>query len=346
MPARSAALAVALGATASALVPAARRAVAAPRRTVARDVSYLSEVEDSDAKKKWWEEQEGMKYDELGDAPSDPRAYSGYGESDGNYGPKDYEGFIDAEGFDGGDGQVGVVGDGKNHMEEFDMSAEASRGIKGGRKLNQMGGSESKLNAKNAWGQTTGYADELKKRGMVEYDEYGEDKLQRRRQQLENWRNQAELRLKKDHQMSELAALQGKEYRGLGKEGHYLSQFEKKTVEVVQAPVDAAAIGELKPGDILDTFTIGARLNARGGQTLTIQNEFSLYSDFVAGFLPGASDAITVEPQTGTLNRRGGEPQEFIIKFQPTNFEESYEGTLVIQTEDATWTYYVQGKLQ
>mgnify|MGYP001226038856 CR=1 FL=1 len=110
--------------------------------------------------------------------------------------------------FDGGDGQVGVVGDGKNHMEEFDMSAEDSRGLKGGRKLNQMGGRESKLNAKNAWGTTTGYADELAKRGMVEIDEYGEDKLARRRQQLENWRNQEELRMKKDHQMAK---------RGVGK---------------------------------------------------------------------------------------------------------------------------------
>ena len=50
-------------------------------------------------------------------------------------------------------------------------------------------GRESKLNAKNAWGTTTGYADELAKRGMVEIDEYGEDKLARRRQQLENWRS-------------------------------------------------------------------------------------------------------------------------------------------------------------
>ena len=84
----------------------------------------------------------------------------------------------------------------------FDMSAEDSKGVKGGRKLNQMGGRESKLNAKNAWGTTTGYAEELAKRGMVEIDEYGEDKLARRRQQLENWRNQEELRMKKDHQMA------------------------------------------------------------------------------------------------------------------------------------------------
>ena len=140
--------------------------------------------------------------DDEGREESNPRDHTGIGEADSNYGPTNYEGFIDADGFDGGDGQVGVVGDGKNHMEEFDMSAEDSRGLKGGRKLNQMGGRESKLNAKNAWGTTTGYADELAKRGMVEIDEYGEDKLARRRQQLENWRNQEELRMKKDHQMA------------------------------------------------------------------------------------------------------------------------------------------------
>ena len=140
--------------------------------------------------------------DDEGREESNPRDHTGVGEADSNYGPTNYEGFIDADGFDGGDGQVGVVGDGKNHMEEFDMSAEDSRGLKGGRKLNQMGGRESKLNAKNAWGTTTGYAEELAKRGMVEIDEYGEDKLARRRQQLENWRNQEELRMKKDHQMA------------------------------------------------------------------------------------------------------------------------------------------------
>jgi len=187
------ALALLLASRAAALVPTLR--TTSISKTVSR-VSYLSEVEDADNKKKWWDQ------DDEGREESNPRDHTGVGEADSNYGPTNYEGFIDADGFDGGDGQVGVVGDGKNHMEEFDMSAEDSRGLKGGRKLNQMGGRESKLNAKNAWGTTTGYADELAKRGMVEIDEYGEDKLARRRQQLENWRNQEELRMKKDHQMA------------------------------------------------------------------------------------------------------------------------------------------------
>lgn len=32
----------------------------------------------------------------------------------GRFGPANYKGFVDSEGFDGGDGQVGVVGDGEH----------------------------------------------------------------------------------------------------------------------------------------------------------------------------------------------------------------------------------------
>ena len=40
-----------------------------------------------------------------------------------NAGPTNYDGFVDSEGFDGGDGQVGVVGDGEtSNLENFDNS--------------------------------------------------------------------------------------------------------------------------------------------------------------------------------------------------------------------------------
>ena len=302
------ALALLLASRAAALVPTLRTTTVT--KTISK-VSYLSEVEDADKKKKWWDQ------DDPDREESNPRDHTGIGEADSNYGPTNYEGFIDADGFDGGDGQVGVVGDGKNHMEEFDMSAEDSKGVKGGRKLNQMGGRESKLNAKNAWGTTTGYADELAKRGMVEIDEYGEDKLARRRQQLENWRNQEELRMKKDHQMAELASLQGKEYRHFN-HGSYLQQFDN-------GPKDEVSSEQVTG--------------------MTAGDEFSTYADFTAGFTAGSSSAVTVEPTHGTLNRRAGDPQEFVIKFQPTDYADSYDATLVIETEDMKQTYEIIGKL-
>ena len=67
------------------------------QRLSARPVSYLSEVEEEGKEKR------------KGEEPSDPRDHALYTESI-NEGPANYEGFIDSEGFDGGDGQVGVVG--------------------------------------------------------------------------------------------------------------------------------------------------------------------------------------------------------------------------------------------
>jgi hypothetical protein len=96
----------------------------------------------------------------------------------------------------------------------------------------------------------------------------------------------------------------------------------------------------------MGTLACKATLNGRGGTTLTIKNEFSTYDDFVAGFADGGSDAITVEPTSGTLNRRSGEPQEFVIKFQPTAFAPSYEAKLVIETESVKWTYDVVCQLE
>ena len=98
-------------------------------------------------------------------------------------------------------------------------------------------------------------------------------------------------------------------------------------------------------GDLTDTVAVSARLNARGGATITVRNEFSTYADFTAGFTSGSSSAVTVEPTHGTLNRRAGEPQEFVIKFQPTDYADSYDATLVIETEDMKQTYEIIGKL-
>jgi hypothetical protein len=70
--------------------------------------------------------------------------------------------------FDGGDGQMGVAGDGNAKLDKFDMT--------------QMAKSKT-MSAKNAWGKSTGYADTLIEQGMEA----------QRAQQLENWKNQQEV---------------------------------------------------------------------------------------------------------------------------------------------------------
>lgn len=87
------------------------------------------------------------------------------------------------------------MGDGSNAMEQFDNSeAVSGKKVAQQRKGLMVGGAESKKTRKNVFGYTTGYTEELKKKGMVKIDKYGEDRLFQRRQQLENWRNQRELR--------------------------------------------------------------------------------------------------------------------------------------------------------
>jgi len=98
-------------------------------------------------------------------------------------GPGSFADFVDFNEFDGGDGQMGVAGDGTgNALEKMDD-------------VPQLTTSKS-MSAKNAWGTSTGYADEL--RETVE----GIDTA--RAQQLENWANQREVRAK-SQQMQDMA---------------------------------------------------------------------------------------------------------------------------------------------
>lgn len=64
--------------------------------------------------------------------------------------------------------QVGVVGDGNVKLDSIGGTQE----VVGGRRAisNSVGGT-SKTVQKNAFGQTTGYADTLKEKGLVDVDE-------------------------------------------------------------------------------------------------------------------------------------------------------------------------------
>ena len=77
-------------------------------------------------------------------------------------GPGDWDSYVEFDEFDGGDGQMGVAGDGQKGLDKFDMT--------------QMAKSKT-MSAKNAWGTNTGYADSLVAKGVDTS----------RAQQLENW---------------------------------------------------------------------------------------------------------------------------------------------------------------
>jgi hypothetical protein len=90
-------------------------------------------------------------------------------------GPGSWESYVEFNEFDGGDGQMGVAGDGKASLEKFDMSEMAK---------------SKAMSAKNAWGKSTGYADSLVAKGVDTA----------RAQQLENWLNQQELQQQRKNQ--------------------------------------------------------------------------------------------------------------------------------------------------
>ena len=52
------------------------------------------------------------------------QAVKGQGNTDGNLGPKNYDNLVDGDEFDGGDGQVGVVGDGDKASSMPKMKAD------------------------------------------------------------------------------------------------------------------------------------------------------------------------------------------------------------------------------
>ncbi|CAM9979234.1 unnamed protein product [Ascophyllum nodosum] len=71
-----------------------------------------------------------------------------------NHGPVNYDNFVDGEGFDGGDGQVGCVGDGSNAMETFDNKAAVRKQDMQAKLKTSTMVKDSKSRQRNAWGST------------------------------------------------------------------------------------------------------------------------------------------------------------------------------------------------
>ena len=273
-----------------------------------------------------------------------------------NFGPTSYEGFVDSEGFDGGDGQVGVVGDGDNQMEKFDQTAVVQRDLSN----NAIGGKDSKsAKTKVAFGKTTGYADKLRDRGMTDIDSTGEDKMFQRRQQLENWQNQQEVKAQRDAVRRYQIETDGGEFnRNTHQVGHYLDSNTKQEYKgrykgpsgfaegVIVAEERGLEHGEsfvANPSDITGEVRFRAQMGGRGSEVVMVQNDCMTYDDFAAGFSFGTPIAFSVEPATGTLNGARGDPTPLTVSVDGSNLAggQSYQGYLVVDTEESKFTYHV-----
>lgn len=229
------------------------------------------------------------------------------------FGPGTYSDFVEFNEFDGGDGQMGVAGDGNNKLEAF-----------GGTNTPSLFKSKT-MSAKNAWGTSSGYADKLVNEGMD---------IQKA-QQLENWQNQQEVRRKQmqTKQMMESFETQKKDadedWRTLAKFG-----VERNQDFDMNETFGNVAAG----GDLVDTIELSAGINRVALYEFKMKNEYMGFADFRAAFTSDTNQADwTISPEEGSLSK---ENTDFVVKFKPNNPGVSH-ATLVVETEDfkKTWIF-------
>jgi len=238
------------------------------------------------------------------------------------YGPGNLNDFVDFNEFDGGDGQQGVSGDGQVGLDKSDFNT--------GEIANSQQRNMAKSNmrsAKNAWGSSTGYAQQL-------IEEKGMDIS--RAQQLENWHNQREILAKSKAQQAMAEAFETssdaeEDWRALAKFG----------VERNQDFNLDKTFGEVVESDIIEgTFEFNVRTGGVQVHELVVENEYMGFADFRASLTPDTTPCYTLTPTEGSLQR--GNPTTFIIRYKPDNIG-TFTGALVIETEDFKKTWKLIG---
>lgn len=218
-----------------------------------------------------------------------------------NAGVGDWSQYVEFNEFDGGDGQMGVAGDGDNSLEKFDMS--------------QLAKSKT-MSAKNAWGTSTGYADELVAKGVE----------QQKAQQMENWKNQQEVRnARMEH--ARMAEMFDQKQEQAEISQWDLSKFGGGRNQ--EFDLDEQ-FGAVVPGDITEVIELRANMNQNAVHEFNVKNEFMGFADFRAAFTADTPPFWTIEPTEGSLDKKG---TDFILRFRP-NSPSVVEGYLVIETED------------
>mmetsp|Transcript_9693 Transcript_9693/g.12801 ORF Transcript_9693/g.12801 Transcript_9693/m.12801 type:complete len:304 (+) Transcript_9693:71-982(+) len=230
-----------------------------------------------------------------------------------NYGVGDWSSFVDFDEFDGGDGQMGVAGDGKKGLDaEWKKEAHFAK--------------SQARSAKNAWGTSTGYADSLIEQGVETS----------RAQQLENWQNQQELRNARTQHRSITDQFESQQSPA-DEDWRQLSKFGVERNE--EFDLDES-FGAVTPGPVNHHVELQSRVNRAEVFEFNLLNSFMGYSDFRARFTPETPGDWTVEPTEGSLSGKKG--TDFVVKYRPSNPGVA-TGNLVIQTEDDKWTFQLTG---
>lgn len=252
------------------------------------------------------------KEDDTPDVEADSRAANQMSKDQvDRYGPGNLNEYVDFEEFDGGDGQMGVAGDGQKGLDKSDFESTAL--------ASSMNNSRAR-SAKNAWGTTSsGYAQELIDKGVDTA----------RAQQLENWAQQREISAVKKQQKfmtEQFDAIQETaeaDWRTLSKFGVERNQEFDLNEEFGEASIEG--------GDLEGTIEVGAKPGTMGYHEIQLKNPYMGFADFRATFSPDTSSEWIVSPTEGSLTQR--EATIFNIKFKASVIGTS-EGCLIIETED------------
>uniref|UniRef100_A0A6U3NUH0 Uncharacterized protein n=1 Tax=Ditylum brightwellii TaxID=49249 RepID=A0A6U3NUH0_9STRA len=232
------------------------------------------------------------------------------------YGPGSFDGFVDFDEFDGGDGQMGVAGDGSKGLEKMGGTPQFAK--------------SKTMSAKNAWGSSTGYSDSLLERNP---------KMDvARAQQLENWMNQQEiLKAAKEKKfmtdafdaVNESAEMDWRELAKFGIQRNTESDLDEE-------------FGAVVAGDISGVIDIHTQVNRIESYEISVVNEYMGFADFRAAFTPETPADWSVTPTEGSLSK---EPVNFIVKFRPSGpvAPGAIQGHLIIETEDFKKTYQLTG---
>lgn len=226
------------------------------------------------------------------------------------FGPGNLDQFVDFDEFDGGDGQMGVAGDGSKGLDKSDFASS---------EIAQSMDKSRARSAKNAWGTSTGYADELVEKGVDIA----------RAQQLENWANQREVSARKQQQQY-MTEQFDKVEENAEADWRTLAKFGVERNAEFDMDDEFGPVTEVG-GDIEGTIELTSRPGGGiGYHEFGVKNPYMGFADFRAALTPGTSAGWTITPAEGSLSK---EPTPFTLKFRPESIGQS-EGYLVIETED------------
>lgn len=238
------------------------------------------------------------------------------------FGPGTLQDFVDFEEFDGGDGQMGVAGDGQQGLEKIGRDSQQTVVKPRG----QGGGTSRDRSAKNAWGTSTGYAEELVSKGVDTA----------RAQQFENYANQIELN-KVRKESAKLTEMD--EVNHIDEDWRTMAKFG---VDRVQNFDLTEAFGPVIPdvNDITEVITLKANPNGIAFHTIPFRNPYMGFLDFRAALSDDTPKSWQVEPEEGNIGKSFD--TDITVRFRP-DITGTSEGYLVLDTEEFKRTYKLVG---